>query len=192
MSTPLELTPFLEPLAAVHRLLARFGDEGMIIGGLAASLLGSPRLTADVDAVILLSVTELPELVRAAEQEGFTTRIEDAEEFARRNRVLLLRHRGSGINVDMSLGILPFEVEAVKRSVVRKIGELTLRLPTAEDLIIFKAVAHRPQDLLDIRALIEINPNLDRTRIKHWVVEFARALDMPELWNDIADSLPGA
>jgi hypothetical protein len=55
---------------------------------------------------------------------------------------------------------------------------------------------HRPQylsrHLLDIRALIEANPNLDQTRIKHWVADSARALDMPELWNDIADWLPDA
>lgn len=189
MNSSLELTPFLAPLAAVQRVLARFGDQGMIIGGVAASLLGNPRLTADVDALILLTVEELPNLIAAAEQEGLATRLEDAEEFARRNRVVLLRHRESGINVDISLGILPFEVEAVKRSVVRQIGELTLRLPTVEDLIVFKAVAHRPQDLLDIQALIEVNPNLDRARIERWVGEFARALDMPELWKDIADWL---
>ena len=55
MSHSLELTPFLAPLAVVQRVLARFGDQGMIIGGVAASPLGNPRLTADVDAVILLS-----------------------------------------------------------------------------------------------------------------------------------------
>jgi hypothetical protein len=113
-------------------------------------------------------------------------RITDAEEFARRYRVLLLRHEESGVNVDISLGTLPFEVEAVERSNVYEVGPLTIRLPTPEDLIIFKAVAHRPQDLIDIQALIESYPNLDRARIRHWVREFARVLEMPELWDDIA------
>jgi hypothetical protein len=180
-----ELHPLLEPLAAVQRLLTRFGERGMIIGGVAASLLGRPRLTADVDVIMLLSVEELPELIAAAEQEGFVPRIRDAEDFARHHHVLL-RHRESGINVDISLGMLPFEKEAVERSIVYQVGELMLRLPTPEDLIIFKAVAHRPQDLLDIQALIQANPNLDRGRIEHWVREFARALDMPDLWEDIA------
>ena len=82
MSPSRELAPLLEPLAAVQRLLARFGDRGMIIGGVAASLLGKPRLTADVDAVMLLSVEELPGLITAAEQEGLVPRIQDAEDFA--------------------------------------------------------------------------------------------------------------
>ncbi len=187
MNPSREVTPFLAPLAAVQRVLAHFGDQGMIIGGIASSLLGNPRLTADVDAVILLPTEKVPELISAAEQEGLAPRLEDAEGFARRHRVLLLRHSESSINVDLTLGTLPFEVEAVHRSRVHQIDGLSLRLPTPEDLIVFKAVAHRPQDLLDIQALIHANPNLDRAQIERWVGEFARALDMPELWNDIAD-----
>ena len=34
--------------------------------------------------------------------------------------------------------------------------------------------------------VIETNPHLDRERIERWVREFAQALDMPELWEDIA------
>lgn len=66
------------------------------------------------------------------------------------------------------------------------VGEIAIRLPTPEDLIILKAVAHRPKDLLDIRTLIETYPNLDIPRIRRWVKEFGKALDKPELWKDIA------
>ena len=188
--TPLkEISPLLAPLAALQRLLARFDDQGIIISDVAASLLGKPRLTADVDAVILLSVEDLPLLMEAAAQQGLVARITGAEEFARRHRVLLLRHQESGINVDISLGILPFEVEAVERSVIHEVGSLAIRLPTPEDLIIFKAVAHRPKDLMDIRELLESHPDLDRERVRHWVREFAQALEMPELWDDIASWL---
>jgi hypothetical protein len=85
--------------------------------------------------------------------------------------------------------MLPFEVEAVERSILYPIGSISVRLPTPEDLIIFKAIAHRPKDLLDIQAIIESHPDLDRERIKHWVTEFADALEMPELWKDVADLL---
>ncbi|MBN1889932.1 MAG: nucleotidyltransferase [Thermoflexales bacterium] len=189
MNTSEKLGVLAPPLAAVQRLLARFGDRGIVIGGVAASLLGKPRLTADIDAIILLSVDDLPSLLRVAVQEGLEPRIAGAEEFARRNRVLLLRHKESGVNVDVSLGMLPFEVEAVERSLAYNIGALKLRLPTPEDLIILKAVAHRPKDLLDIQAILETQPNLDKDRIRYWVREFAQALEMPELWDDIAGRL---
>jgi hypothetical protein len=52
-----------------------------------------------------------------------------------------------------------------------------------------KAIANRPRDLLDIQAVIDSHPNLDRQRIKYWVTQFAEALEMPELWGDIADWL---
>jgi hypothetical protein len=186
MTTANVLASLLAPLEAMQRLMARFNDQGLIIGGVAASLLGRPRLTADVDAVLLVSTDDLPHLIQAAAQEGLSPRIADAEAFARRNRILLLRHEESGIDVDISLGILPFEVEAVERGIVHLLSQVSLRLPTPEDLIIFKAVAHRPQDLLDIQSIIASHPDLDRARVEYWMRQFAQALDMPELWDDIA------
>ena len=183
---PVELEALLAPLKAVQELLARFGNRGIIIGGVAVSLLGRPRLTADVDAMLLFSVSELPSLLQRAGEVGLEPRISDALEFARRHRVLLLCHRDSGINVDLSLGLLPFEQEAVERSLIYKIGSLELRLPTPEDLIIFKAVAHRPVDLEDIKAIVEAHPDLDKKRIQEWVQAFAQVLEMPEIWEDVA------
>lgn len=50
-----DMIPFLAPLAALQRLLDRFGNQGIVIGGIATSLLARPRLTADVDALFLIS-----------------------------------------------------------------------------------------------------------------------------------------
>lgn len=184
-----EMWPLQPPLAAVRQLLERFGNQGVIIGGVAASVLGTPRLTADVDVVLLLSVSRLPELLDVAAELGLGRRIADAEQFARRNRVVLLRHEESGISVDISLGMLPFEEEVVARGRMIQVGSIELRLPTPEDLIILKAVAHRPKDLLDISEIFRCHPDLDRARIEGWVQEFAAALEMPELWADVAPLL---
>ena len=181
-SAPGNITPLLEPLVALQKLLEHFDNQGVIIGGIAASLLGKPRFTADIDAVILLSVEDLPKLIDAASEQGITPRIADAETFARKHRVLLLQHRASGTNIDLSLGILPFEHEMVARCQTRKIGDLLLRLPAPEDLIILKAVAHRPQDLLDIQAIAISNPELDKERVRFWVEQFGAALEFPDLW----------
>ena len=63
---------------------------------------------------------------------------------------------------------------------------IQLRVPTPEDLIIQKAIAHRPKDLIDVKAIIDATPKLDKKRIKKWVKEFADFLEAPELWKDIA------
>lgn len=180
----------LAPLAAVQRLLTRFSNRGIIIGGVAVSLLGTPRFTADVDAVVLLTVEDLPELLEAARQEGLLPRIDQVEVFARRSRVVLLQHQETGIPVDLSLGLLPFEIEAVDRSTMVDAGELQIRLPTPEDLIILKAVAHRPKDMLDIATIIDSHPKLDWQRIESWLQQFADLLEMPELWEDVAKMRP--
>jgi hypothetical protein len=143
------------PLSAAQGLIEKFDNQGLIIGGVASILLGSARFTRDVDVMLLLSTERLPELYEVAQSLGFVPRIEKAVAFARQSRVLLLRHAESGINVDVALGLLPFEYEAVERSTIQQVGPLGLRLPTPEDLIIMKAVAGRNKDMDDISAIAE-------------------------------------
>jgi predicted nucleotidyltransferase len=182
-----EIEPFRTTIEAIQRLLAKFNNRGVIIGGIAVGFLGRPRLTEDVDALFLLSLQDLPRFLEAAKTENIQPRIPNAEEFARKNRVLLLQYSPAEINVDISLGILPFEEEMVERGIVQSTSTLSVRLPTPEDLIIMKTIAHRPKDLEDIRTVVDKNPKLDVTRIKKWVKQFAEALEMPGLWNDIAE-----
>ncbi len=185
MSFPDDLAPLIKPLKALQRLLDQFEERGVIIGGIATGFLGKPRFTVDLDAIILASVKDIPKILDLARKEGIEARTQDAAEFAKRSRVLLLRHNESGINIDISLGILPFEEEVVDRSILHNVGLLSVRLPTPEDLIILKAVAHRPKDLLDIREIVLNNPNLDVSRIEHWIKDFAELLETPELWGQI-------
>lgn len=182
---PASLEPFREALMALQRLLRRYDDRGAVIGGIAASLLGAPRFTDDIDAVFLLSLQDVPAFLDAARAEGLASRIEDAPAFARRTRVLLLRHEASGTPVDISLGVLPFELEMVERARTQAFGNLALRLPTPEDLIITKAIASRPKDLEDIRAIAARHPVLDRGRIEAWVTAFAEVLETPDLWQQV-------
>ncbi len=177
------------PLQALQNLLSQFNHQGVIIGGIAASLLGTPRYTADLDAVFLLQLDELPHLLDEAAKQGIVPRITDALPFATKSRVLLLRHEPSGIDIDLSLGILPFEIEMVERSQLVDLGSIQLRLPTPEDLIIMKAVAHRPKDLEDIEAISTNQPHLDKERVRYWVEQFGEALELPDLWKRISERM---
>lgn len=185
MTLHASIEPFYAPIAALQRVIEHFDNRGILIGGVAASLLGQPRLTADADALLLLSMNEIPKLIELAQREGLQPRIPDVISFAQRSRVVLLRHEESGINVDISLGLLPFEIEAVERSAEYQAGALRIRLPTPEDLIILKAVAHRPKDMLDIEGVLKTQDSLDTVRIEFWVHQFADLLETPELWTDL-------
>lgn len=174
-----------ESFEGAIRALARwFEAEGVpytAVGGIAVSLLSQPRATQDIDAVIWLDQSQWESFVRAGERHGFEARLTDALDFAARSRVLLLRHRGSGVSVDISCGSLPFEKEMIDRAVTLRVGETEIKVPTPEDLIITKAVAQRAKDIADIEALLNTHKHLDVARIRRWTREFAAALETPEL-----------
>lgn len=142
-------------------------------------------MSSGIAVLVLLSKEELPELFKAAQAEGIFPRIPEAVDFAAQHNLMLLVHRASGINLDISLGMLPFEREAVERSIEYKPGDLMIRLPTPEDLVIFKAVAHRPEDIMDIQEIVRAAPALDVVRIKDWLEQFAEVLEAPEIWDDV-------
>lgn len=180
------LASFVPAIRALCTLLKVSHVPGAIIGGVAASLQGQARATEDVDALLRLDEKSLDHFLDMAIAEGFRPRIPDAISFARRSAVLLLEHKASRVGVDLTICRLPFDFDAIDRARVIVMGDLQFSVVAPEDLIIMKAIAHRPQDFQDIRAVVRANPQLDVRRVRAQVQEFAKALDMPELWKDIA------
>ena len=173
-------------IRALCNLLKVSHVPGVIIGGVAASLQGQARATEDVDALLRLDESTLDHFLDMAMAQGFKPRIPDAVSFARRSAVLLLEHEASRVGMDLTLCRLPFDSGAIDRARLIVMGDLQFSVVAPEDLIIMKAIAHRPQDFQDIRAVVRANPQLDARRVRMQVQEFAKALDMPELWEDIA------
>jgi hypothetical protein len=170
------LSPLLAALQAVTDWLEHCQVPGSIVGGVAASLLGRPRLTRDVDALISADESQWPTLLREAQCFDLVARIDDPLSFAAKARVLLLRHGPSAIDVDIILGALPVEAAIVKHAVATTVGSLTLRLPRPADLILMKAIAGRPRDLEDIEAILRAHPATDLTDARNTLLEFATAL----------------
>ncbi len=172
------------PTEPLHDLLAWWkgaGIQGMIIGGLAVALHGRPRATRDVDAVIWLDEARWAEFLKLGRKHHFLSRIPKPLEFARQSRVFLLRHTTSKIDIDLSVGSLAFEREALDRAGFVKVRRRLVPVVSVEDLIIFKAIPHRDRDLVDIAGLLDLYPELDRERIRRWTDEFASFLEIPEI-----------
>ncbi len=162
---------------------------GAIVGGVAASILGRPRMTRDVDAVILADDIGWERVVDSAAAYGIAPRTVDVFEFATRTRVLLLRHVASGVDIDVLLGGLAFDRELVARSAIVDVGPLKLRIATAEDLVIMKAIARRPRDIADIESIVAMHLDLDLDHIRNRLREFSSVLDMPEIQDDFEQVL---
>jgi hypothetical protein len=174
----------LAPLVDLGKWLAAIPARGVIVGGVAASLLGRPRFTQDIDALAIISEVDWERAIALARDYGIVPRTGDTLEFARRARVMLLKHAESAIDIDVILGGLSFEHNAVEHAETHHVGDVLVMLPRVEDLLIMKAVAHRPQDMQDIDGLLDNHPEVDVESVRRWVREFAVASAMSDLLDD--------
>jgi hypothetical protein len=142
-----------------------------LVGAVAVSLHGAARPTDDVD-LLLLSTDAPGRMLASLQASGFEPRFPDPIAFAEDARVLLVRHVESGVDVDIMLGLLPFEHDCVARSEVRHTSFGQIRIARPEALCVMKLIAGRPHDLRDAAQLLEAYPELDRA----WVLEQIRQI----------------
>lgn len=165
----------------MHTFFSGLEIPYVIIGGMAVQHWGEPRFTQDVDMTISVPLNETEDVVRIITAR-FSSRIEDPVAFARRARIVLIR-ASNGCGVDISLAIPGYEDEVMRRAVDYELepGKV-IRLCSAEDLIIHKAVAGRPRDVQDIESIVYRQRDaLDVDYIRYWLREFSLALTNPEL-----------
>lgn len=189
-----QIDPPKDILPVLSSLAEWFGDQHVayaIIGGVAIGLITQPRETQDIDAVAWIDLIDLPFLLERAADLGFVSRLTDPQAFAEKSRMVLLTHTESGVSVYISCGTLPFEREMIDRSIDLKLHQLTLKIATPEDLLITKAIARRGKDLIDIENLLAVYSDLDLSRVRYWIREFASVLEMPELVTDLEHRLKG-
>src|SRR5262249_5976024 len=152
----------------------------MVIGGFANLFWGVERFTRDVDVTIEVSDDGVPELIRVLSGR-FDVDEPDPLGFARRNHLIRIRTR-AGIPVDLIIAALPYESAAIRRAVSAQVGDTTVRLCTAEDLVIHKLASERPQDALDVEGIVMRQaPALDRAYLEARVRELAAGLERPEI-----------
>jgi hypothetical protein len=151
------------------------------IGGLANLRWGIHRTTNDVDATLLTHFTGEENIVKSI-MKIFPSRIPDGERFALTKRVLLLK-APNNVEIDISLGGLPFEQKMIERSTYSMFEEnVNIRTCSAEDLIVMKMFASRPLDIVDVEGiLIRQYGKLDMGYIHSHLYELAQLKEEPEL-----------
>lgn len=182
----------MNALFAVARQLQDFCEARdwrfCFIGGIAVQRWAEPRVTDDADLTLLTGfggeekfVDDLLTWLHLREPGG--------REFALRHRVLLAQSI-DGIPLDIALGALPFEESAVTRARDEELlPGLSLRLCTAEDLIVFKAFAGRALDWRDVEMTIvrQGEDALDWTYIEESLLPLVKLKDKPETLEQLND-----
>ncbi len=158
-------------------LLERLADSGLdfvIVGGLAARLYGSPRITHDVDIVPRLDAGSWANAVDSLWDAGARPRIPERREVVRdvervghwvsKKNMLALSFRSpdGAIEVDLLVGEAGRFAELQKRATRVELGSRVFFVADIDDLIEMKTRAGRPQDLLDIETLEEIKARSKR------------------------------
>jgi hypothetical protein len=151
------------------------------IGGLALQRWGMPRLTIDIDISLLTGFGGEEKYIEVLIAH-FAPRISKAEKFALKNRVLLLKSE-NGVGIDIAFAGLPFEEKMIKRaSEFEFLPEIKLVTCSAEDLIILKSFADRPQDRVDVESIIERQGgHLNRSYIKSYLQVLCDIKGTPEI-----------
>lgn len=165
----------------VFRVLRLAEVPACLIGGLAVHRWAEPRATADVDLTVLAPYGEEAKVLDAL-LGRFEAREEDARAFALTHRVLLIRST-AGPSIDVALAAFPFELEVIERSSDwEMLPGVILRTCSAEDLIIYKLVAARLQDLADVDSIVRRQrAGLQVDRIREWGLTFAELKEDPDL-----------
>lgn len=143
------------------------------IGGIALQRWAKPRLTNDVDLTLLTGFGDEEKYIQIL-LDKFQSRIQNPLEFSLRSRVVLLQIENVGI--DISLGALFFEENAVKRATKFEfIKNISLKTCSAEDLIVYKTFANRSQDWADVENILSVQKNL------YWDYIFEQLIPLVEL-----------
>jgi predicted nucleotidyltransferase len=140
--------------------LTRRGVDFVVIGGIAAALLGSPRLTRDLDITYASDVVNLEALAQVlADLDGTLRGVEDDVPFVpdaatlRRTQVLTLATRAGEIDLLAAPAGAPGYNELRANAERMDLGEVTVLVAALDDLIAMKRAAGRPKDLADLEEL---------------------------------------
>ena len=148
----------------------------MVIGGLAVSVWGQPRLTRDVDVKVLAQRDDRAWLLELLDD--YIPLHADPDAAFQRHGVAFFQDI-DGTRIDILLAETHFDETAVGRAktVDLQPGQ-SARVCTAEDLIIYKMVSPRTQDYVDVEGMIQRQGDaLDDAYIEKWLREFEQALD---------------
>jgi hypothetical protein len=169
-----------DALTAITSFLEHSGVPYMVIGGIANLVWGEPRATLDIDITVLVPSDAQEAFIQRVGRE-YRILVPNPGDFVRDTRVLPVEAR-SGIRIDLVFGLLPFEEDAVRRAVSVATAARSIRVCTAEDLIIMKIISDRPQDIADARAIVRRRfRELDLDYLEPRIAEIATLLERSEI-----------
>ncbi len=162
-----------EALRHLLEVLQSHEIQYALIGGLASGFRSRPRFTQDVDLLLQIPQIALPGILGELRARGFTFDDQQVIQQWVRDHMTVLDYHGT--RVDWLKPALPLYQHVLDQARLESWLDTSIRIASAEGLILTKMIASRPQDTVDIENLVVANRgNLDLA----WIAKE---------WNTIAD-----
>lgn len=158
-------------LADVYKKIVTFLNKGrykyIIIGGIAASMIGEQRFTHDVDVDIYLSKDDVPDFLKKAANAGFKVLEEKCLESVEQTGIFQISY--GDYHIDFIIASTDLETQAYQRRIAIQMQGVKAFFPTPEDLILLKIIPGRDKDLLDAKNIVlRHKGKLDKRYLKRW------------------------
>ncbi len=140
----------------------------VVIGGIAASLLGKPRMTMDSDIVIVLDNAKVPEFIHGMRQRGFSVSASSEPKIIsrlQRGLPVKLRYR-KHFSVDVRIAHYSLDTNAIRRAKSYHLFSVRLPIASPEDLVAFKIARFNALDQSDIQAIFAKQPKIDKSYLR--------------------------
>ena len=156
----------------------------LVIGGIASSLLGEPRFTEDIDICIFIEKDKIQQILEKFAKEGFTFDVERQTKRAKLFGTFAIKY--DEVRIDFIIASTDFEKEAFNRRQRIEIFGVEANFPSPEDLILFKVVAGRKQDMADAeKIMIRWKEKIDKEYLIKWAEKFSDMAQDMRIYNEI-------
>lgn len=173
---------------AVRAIGAAFEKRAVphaLIGGLAFALRGRPRSTKDADFIVNCPALTLPALLEDLKSDGFEIDVMDFLQRWPADKFIVFK-RGK-VRIDWMQPILPIYANVLRSAKQEHWKDQSLRVVTAEGLILTKLLAFRQTDQTDIETVLIANrETIDLSIIRDEWAAFAKSEADRTAWLEAA------
>lgn len=173
---PSKSSAFAQCIIKTLTLLEKEKIDYFLLGGVALTLLGQPRLTRDLDVDIFVSKNQAISFIKKAKRASF--KILEKEMETRIKTFGNFRMLYRDVPVDMILASTELEKSAFKRKRVVELYRKKTYIPSPEDFILLKIIPGRPQDLIDVESVaLKHEGKLDLKYMEQWAQKIADEME---------------
>jgi len=160
-----------EVLHNILHLLNKLRFPYMLVGGLAVGFFGEPRFTRDIDIAIIIDPKNIEILIRALKRHKYIFHEKEILMLSRLSNRFAIADPSDTYRIDLWIPKSGYEKKSFERRKKKKISQTSFFLISPEDLILFKLLADRPQDILDIKGILgRQKGKLDRDYMRFWAI----------------------